>query len=92
MTGVTGARPGAFVAIQKNLREIKRYSDTPLCVGFGISRPEQAAQAAEISDGVIVGSAVVDYVHHHAHESASLISRRVIRPFARALKKERADG
>ncbi len=59
MTGVTGARDrlpaelGAFVA------RVRKVTSLPLCVGFGISAPEQAGQVASIADGVIVGSQII---------------------------------
>ena len=40
-------------------RRIRRYTDTPVCVGVGVSTPEQAAEVCEVADGVVVGSALV---------------------------------
>ncbi len=59
LTGVTGARKSLSLGIGENVRRIKRYSDKPVAVGFGISTPEQAKQAARHADGIIVGSAIV---------------------------------
>ncbi len=39
----------------------------PVCVGFGITTPDQAAMVASVSDGVIVGSAIVSQIAEHAH-------------------------
>ena len=44
------------------VRLVKSVTDTPCAVGFGISTPEQAAKMAEVSDGAIVGSAIVKLV------------------------------
>jgi len=42
-----------------HLKTIKRLTKKPLCVGFGVSRPEQVKQIYRIADGVIVGSAII---------------------------------
>ena len=59
MTGVTGARAILPADIQKNIKLIKKYTDKPVCVGFGVSTPKQVNEIGRISDGVIVGSAIV---------------------------------
>jgi len=41
---------------------IRNYSQLPIAIGFGISTPKQAAEATNIADGVIVGSAIVDLI------------------------------
>lgn len=58
-TGVTGARDALPEGLADLVGRIKAQSATPVCVGFGISRPTQAGQVARIADGVIVGSALV---------------------------------
>ena len=59
LTGVTGAREKLPADIQKNIRLIKRYTKKPVCVGFGVSTPEQVKEINRICDGVVVGSAIV---------------------------------
>lgn len=59
LTGVTGARAELPTRFREVVQEAKRVSATPVCVGFGISRPEQVRDVAAIADGVIVGSAFV---------------------------------
>lgn len=61
-TGVTGGHGGPSADIGKQVEAIKSHTSTPVCVGFGISSPEQAAMVAAASDGVIVGSAIVKQV------------------------------
>jgi len=59
VTGVTGARdrlPQNLAAFVARVRKVARQ---PLCVGFGISTPEQAKEVARIADGVIVGSRII---------------------------------
>jgi tryptophan synthase alpha chain len=60
LTGVTGARSELPPGLVENLERIRRVSDVPVCVGFGVSTPEQAAFIARHADGVVVGSALVD--------------------------------
>ena len=57
--GVTGVRSEITTNIGEIVDMIKKNTDVPCAVGFGISTPEQAKQMAEKSDGVIVGSAIV---------------------------------
>lgn len=57
--GVTGARAEITTDIGAMIRLVKEETDIPCAVGFGISTPQQAAKMAEVSDGVIVGSAIV---------------------------------
>jgi tryptophan synthase alpha chain len=59
ITGVTGARDRLPPDLTAFTRRVRRVTDKPLAVGFGISGPDQAAQVAAIADGVIVGSAVL---------------------------------
>lgn len=61
--GVTGVREGLYEGLRDFIGEVRRSSTTrPLLVGFGISTPQQAQQAASLADGVIVGSALVQEV------------------------------
>ena len=59
ITGVTGAREDLPLEIKEHLKEIRSVTDKPIAVGFGISKPEQAARIAQWADGVIVGSAII---------------------------------
>jgi tryptophan synthase alpha chain len=58
--GVTGARDGAPPDLAELVTRVRAVSDLPLAVGFGISTPEQVRAAAQLADGVVVGSAVVE--------------------------------
>jgi len=62
LTGVTGARRDLPPELAENLARIRAVSDIPVCVGFGISTPEQAAHVARFADGVVVGSALVERI------------------------------
>ncbi len=86
MTGVTGAKNTVLQSVDKDVRSIKKFSSLPVCVGFGISTPEQAKTMSRVSDGVIVGSAVVRALNENQALSADAFSQKFIRPFARAVK------
>ncbi len=60
--GVTGMQDSLPTNIEAQLNAIKAATDLPICVGFGISNPEQAAAVARFADGVVVGSAIVDRI------------------------------
>lgn len=62
LTGVTGARARLAMDFSGQLELIKQYTNKPVCVGFGISRHQQVKQIAAFSDGVIVGSAIVNKI------------------------------
>ncbi len=63
LTGITGADMGDMQSIHDKVNHIKAISsDLPVCVGFGVKTPEQAAQVAQFSDGVVVGSHFVAHV------------------------------
>lgn len=62
VSGITGARDRLPVDLLDRLRWLRQETDLPLCVGFGISRPEQVRALREVADGVIVGSALVRHL------------------------------
>jgi tryptophan synthase alpha chain len=59
VTGVTGARNSISEGLDGLIARVRQYSSVPVCVGFGISTPEQARQVGALADGVIIGSACV---------------------------------
>ena len=62
ITGITGTRSAGADSISEAYERISSATDLPVVTGFGIRTPEQAGQAASLSDGAIVGSAVVDII------------------------------
>ena len=64
--GVTGAQAAPSQDIAELVHSIKQHTDTPVCVGFGINTPEQASAVASASDGIVVGSAIVNQVAQNA--------------------------
>ncbi len=59
ITGITGSRLSMGKAMRDTLNSIKKASEKPVAVGFGISNPQEAARVAGLADGVIIGSAIV---------------------------------
>ena len=62
VTGVTGARDRLPTDLEVFVARVKQIAKQPLCVGFGISTPEQAKRVAGIADGVIVGSRIIQLI------------------------------
>jgi tryptophan synthase alpha chain len=57
--GVTGVREQLPTELPATVARLRHATDLPICVGFGVSRPEQAQAVARLADGVVVGSAIV---------------------------------
>ena len=62
ITGITGTQAPDIENVQENIRKIKQVTDLPIVVGFGIRSPAQATLMSELSDGIVIGSAVVDLI------------------------------
>ena len=75
--GVTGVRSQIKTDLKSILEAIREASDIPAAVGFGINTPEQAAQIAKLSDGIIVGSAIVKLIAKYGGEAAPYIYKYV---------------
>ena len=86
--GVTGEQTSLSADIDTQVAEIKKHTNLPVAVGFGISTPEQAAEVAKESDAVVVGSAIVRRIGEHG-KSAELIQKvtQFVTPIAAAVKK-----
>lgn len=68
--GVTGVRSEIKTDLVSIVASIKEVTDTPCAIGFGISTPEQAKKMAGLSDGAIVGSAIVRIVEKYGRDAA----------------------
>lgn len=75
--GVTGTRSEITTDISEMTDLVKKNSDVPCAVGFGISTPEQAARMAELSDGAIVGSAIIKIIAKYGKEAAGPVGEYV---------------
>ena len=84
VTGVTGARSSISDALGELITRVREHTSLPVCVGFGISTPEQAKQVGALADGVIVGSACVKTIGEG--ESPVDAAEKFAREFRGALK------
>jgi tryptophan synthase, alpha subunit len=75
--GVTGERREIGTEVGELIKIVKEVNDIPCAIGFGISTPEQAATMAAISDGVIVGSAIVRIVGQYGKECIPYVEQYV---------------
>ena len=62
ITGITGAGSATATSVAEAVSRLRRHTDLPVAVGFGIRTPEQAAEVARVADAAVVGSALVDRV------------------------------
>ena len=60
--GITGTKSAAANSISNAYQYIRKHTNLPIVAGFGIRTPEQAAKVAQLTDGAVVGSAVVDII------------------------------
>lgn len=75
--GVTGARSEITTDLSAIVKLVRENTDLPCAIGFGISTPKQAGEMAAISDGVIVGSAIIKLMAEHGREAAKPVGEFV---------------
>lgn len=75
--GVTGVRSEIKTDIPSIVKLIRENTDVPCAVGFGISTPEQAAKMSSISDGAIVGSAIIKLIAQYGKDAADPVGEYV---------------
>lgn len=83
LTGITGAKLVNLADVGKNVEKIRKVTNVPVAVGFGVATPEDAAKVAAIADGVIVGSAIVKQIAGH-REAPDMVKQ--VGEFVRSLK------
>ena len=76
-TGITGEREDAPEGLADRVAQIRRVTDTPIAVGFGIGRPEHVAAVVEHADAAIVGSAIVRKITEHRDASPDRVADAV---------------
>ena len=67
--GITGARQETTDDARQTVLRLRAHTNLPVVVGFGISTPEQVHRTCQFADGVVVGSALVDWIAQHADAS-----------------------
>lgn len=77
--GVTGTRDSSSFAsnLPEIIDHIKKVTDTPVAIGFGISTPQQVEQFSKFADGVIVGSAIVNIIKEHGENAKEPLSEYI---------------
>lgn len=75
--GVTGVRSEIKTDLASIMQSVKKYAKVPAAIGFGISTPEQAKKMSAVSDGVIVGSAIVRIIEKYGNNAADEIYKYV---------------
>lgn len=75
--GVTGTRSEITTDLGALVSVIRQNTDIPCAIGFGISTPEQAAKMAAISDGAIVGSAIIKIIEKYGKDAAGFVGEYV---------------
>lgn len=75
--GVTGMRSEINTDLNSIVEIIRENTDVPCAIGFGISKPEQAAKMAGIADGVIVGSAIIKILEKYGRDSADHVGEYI---------------
>ncbi|HWK40932.1 MAG TPA: tryptophan synthase subunit alpha [Croceibacterium sp.] len=73
VAGITGKQQAGLDSVQENVERLKRATDLPIAVGFGVRTPEQAAQIARVADGVVVGSALVELIGQHGDQAPAYV-------------------
>lgn len=75
--GVTGVRTSFSSNLEEMVATVRKYTDIPCAVGFGISTPAQARDITEFADGAIVGSAIVRIIGEHGRDSVPYVAEYV---------------
>ena len=76
-TGITGERDRLPDALLDQLAWLRQQTALPLCIGFGISKPEHVRMLRELADGVIVGSALVRRLEHAGSRPRDALAREI---------------
>ncbi len=83
LTGVTGAREKMKADVAGHIKKLRKLTDLPVGVGFGVSSPEQAREIGASADGVIVGSAIIDII---AKKGGTIKAVKEVERFVASLK------
>ncbi len=96
ITGITGTTSASADAVAAAVERLRRHTDLPLAVGFGIRTPEQAAEVARVADAAVVGSALVqriaDCLEHEKPEPEEIVESvlSLVRDLAGGVRSARA--
>ncbi|MBL8530603.1 MAG: tryptophan synthase subunit alpha [Hyphomonadaceae bacterium] len=90
VAGVTGAQAAAATAVRAAVQRLKRATDLPVAVGFGVREPEAARAIATTADAVVVGSAFVDEINPEDAKGSTDRVLRKVRLLSEAVRSARA--
>lgn len=88
VAGITGKQSAALASIEEAVTRIKQTATIPVAVGFGVRTPEQAGPIAQVADGVVVGSALIDIIAEHGDKAAGPV-RDLVSALAHAVHNAR---
>jgi tryptophan synthase alpha chain len=74
VSGITGERDRLPADLEQNIRDLKSLTDRPICVGFGIAKPEHIDQLTGVADGAMIGSALVKRMKPHLQDGPKKLS------------------
>ncbi|KQN93447.1 tryptophan synthase subunit alpha [Sphingomonas sp. Leaf231] len=74
VAGITGKQQAQQASIEDAVGRLKRATDLPVAVGFGVRTPDQARAIGRVADGVVVGSAIVEIVAEHGAAAAAPVT------------------
>ncbi|MEC6998027.1 MAG: tryptophan synthase subunit alpha [Pseudomonadota bacterium] len=90
ITGITGSASPELHAVEEAVARVKRHTDLPVAVGFGIRTADQAEAIASVADGAVIGSALVDIIADSLDSQERKTPETVVKTLKKA--KELADG
>ncbi len=85
IAGITGTKTATTTDVGEAVARIRRHTELPICVGFGIRSREQAAELARFADGVVIGSVIVDMLA----KGDSIVALALVRDIASGIKDAR---
>ena len=77
ITGITGTKKPSVLEVKKAVSRIKANTNLPVVVGFGIDNHKQAAALNKISDGCVIGSAIIKIIESYKESNKSKISKQI---------------
>ncbi len=75
ITGITGSKIFLDEEFKRHIESVKRLTNKPVAVGFGVSTPDEAREVSRIADGVIIGSAIVKKLYEHPSSAKEFIKK-----------------
>ena len=88
ITGITGTKISRLEDIKKKYLHLKKYIDLPFVIGFGINTPEKAKEIACYSDGVVVGSDIINNIEKSIKNNSNILDNviNLVKKYNRAVK------